>query len=213
MITYQSAHDISVILGKESINYPGEPVYTHRWNASIAEGDGANVSHLSMTAHAGTHVDLPLHFIPGKEPLDDYPAGSFILPASVIDIEDAEAVRASELRQHSIQRGEAVLFKTRNSRAGLCASGEFTEGFVYIAPDAAALCVEKGIALIGIDYISIDPYGSPDFPAHHTLLGNGVLALEGINLQDVPPGRYTLICLPLRIHGGEAFPVRAILLS
>ena len=128
-------------------------------------------------------------------------------------IEDAEAVRRDELEGREIARGEAMLFKTGNSADGRVASGRFTENYIGIAPDAAAFCVENGVSLVGLDYISVDPFGRGSYPAHDALLGAGIPLLEGINLKDVPPGRYTLICLPLKIAGCEASPVRAVLIG
>jgi arylformamidase len=81
-----------------------------------------------------------------------------------------------------------------------------------MSPEAADFCVEKKVSLVGIDYGTIDRYGAQDFPAHHKLLGNDILILEGINLKEVPPGRYTLFCPPLKIKGAEGSPARAILI-
>jgi len=165
-----------------------------------------------MSAHAGTHIDFPAHFIPNGKHIDDYPAQKFILPAQVVTIEDKEAIRPSELENRDIKPGDALLFRTDNSISGRCTSGVFSKSFVYMSPEAADFCVEKKVSLVGIDYGSIDRYDAQDFPAHHKLLGNDILILESINLKEVPPGRYTLFCLPLKIKGAEGSPARAILI-
>jgi len=211
MNRYEAVYDISVWLGAESFDYPGHPPFS-REPIATARGRGAlELSKLVMSAHAGTHIDFPAHFIPGGKHIDDYPIQKFILPAQVISIEDKEAIRPSELENRDIKPGDALLFKTDNSLSGRCTSGAFSKSFVYMSPEAADLCVDKKVSLVGIDYGSIDRYGAQDFPAHHKLLGNDILILESINLKEVPPGSYTLFCPPLKIKGAEGSPARAIL--
>jgi len=118
-----------------------------------------------------------------------------------------------ELENLDIEPGDALLFKTDNSISSRCRNGVFFESFVYLSSEAADFCVEKKVSLVGIDYISIEKYGDETFPSHRKILGNNILILEGIDLKAVPPGKYTLLCLPLKIKGGEASPVRAILLQ
>ena len=204
-------YDISIILGEESFPFPGDPPFRKEMLLSIKGGDSCDVSELSMSAHSGTHIDTPSHFIAGGSTLDDYSARSFILPARVVAIEDKHSIKPGELHDLDIDPGGALLLKTDNSATGRCESGVFSERFVWLTPGAAAVCVEKEVGMVGIDYITIEEYGDEAFPTHRKLLENGILILEGINLKDVPPGRYTLICLPLKIKGGEASPVRAVL--
>lgn len=211
MKKYEAVYDISVWLGAESFDYPGHPPYS-RELIETARGRGAlELSKLVMSAHAGTHIDFPAHFIPDGKHIDDYPIQRFILPAQVVSIEDKEAIRPSEVENLDLKPGDALLFKTDNSLSGRCTSGVFSESFVYMSPEAADFCVEKKVSLVRIDYGSIDRYSDENFPAHHKLLGNDILILESINLKEVPPGRYTLFCLPLKIKGAEGSPARAIL--
>jgi arylformamidase len=212
MKRYEAIYDISVSLGDESVDYPGAPLYSREFVSKTKEGEPLELSKLVMSAHSGTHIDAPAHFIPNGKHIDEYPAQKFILPAQVVTIEDREAIRPSELENLDIKQGDALLFKTDNSISGRCASGVFSESFVYMSPEAADFCVEKKVSLVGIDYNTIDRYGAQDFPAHRKLLGNDILILEGINLKEVPPGRYTLFCPPLKIKGAEGSPARAILI-
>lgn len=205
-------YDISVALGGESIDYPGDTPFTRKLIVALEEGEAYELSSLTMSAHSGTHIDMPAHFIPGGKTIDEYSAEDFVFSAQVVDIKDEEAVRVGELEDIHILPDEALLFKTENSRQGLCRTGIFSGSFVYVSPEAADFCVAKGVALVGIDYITVEQYGNEAFPVHRTLLGNDRLILEGIDLARVPPGRYTLVCLPLKIKGGEASPVRAILI-
>jgi len=164
-----------------------------------------------MSAHAGTHLDAPAHFVVGGKRIDEYAAGELIFPAHVVDITAEAAVSAGDLAHLGLEAGDAVLFKTANSREGHCRSGGFSEEYVSVSAEAARALAEQRVGLVGIDYLSIDPPDDDTHPAHHALLGAGALVLEGIDLRAVPEGRYTLICLPLAIASGEAAPARAIL--
>lgn len=206
-------YDISVKLGVESIDYPGDTQYSRDQILTFDQGGICDLSSLKMSPHSGTHIDAPAHFIPRGKTIDDYAVDAFIRPAHVVEIRDPEAVRPWELENLETRPDEALLFKTENSKIGLCATGRFSEEYVYVSAEAAEFCVRRKSGLVGLDYITIDRFGDDLFPAHRVLLGNGVLILEGINLVDVPPGRYTLLCLPLKIRGAEASPVRAVLLS
>lgn len=209
---FQGIYDISVILGVESITYPGDEPYRREVMKKIEE-ESAEVSRLIMSSHAGTHIDVPAHFIEGGKRIHDYDVERFIVPAQVVEIENPFEIRVEELRNLNIKKEMALLFKTRNSRDGISNSGEFTEDFVYLTWEAANFCVEMNIPLVGIDYITVEKSGGKDHVVHKKLLGNDILILEGINLKNVPNGEYTLFCLPLKIKDGEASPVRAILVK
>jgi arylformamidase len=208
VLPFTTCHDITVILGVENPTYPGDTPFSR-----TAPEAGSEANHLEMGTHNGTHLDSPAHFFPRAARLDDFPIGHFIRPAQVVETTDPLAVTVADLADVRLDAGEAVLFKTRNSREGLITSGEWTEGFVPVSREAAQWCVEHEVPLVGHDYITVDPYGDREAPAHHTLLGNGITILEGVNLRDVPPGRYLLVCLPLRMPGAEGSPCRAVLLS
>ena len=213
MKTIKTIYDISVQLGTEAIDYPGDTPYCREWTGTIEENGTFDLSKLVMSAHSGTHIDTPAHFIPNGKNLDHFTVQDFILPAKVLDITDSVSVKPAELEKAEIDPGDALLFKTCNSTTGLCKTGAFSEKFVFLSPEAADFCINKKVALIGIDYISIEEFGNDAFPLHRKILGNNIIILEGVNLKDVPPGKYTLICLPLKIKDGEASPVRAVLLD
>jgi len=204
-------YDISIPLGGGSVDWPGLPPYSRELVSEMNKGGPADISKLTMICHVGTHVDTPAHFTPAGENLDGYPVDKWILPAQVVSIEDTQAVHSSELEELDIKPGEALLFQTDNSRSGRCVSGTFSEDFVYISPEAADFLIDKKVSLVGIDYGSVDQFGDEEFPTHHKLLGSGVRILEGINLKEVPQGKYILLCLPLRISGAEGAPARAVL--
>jgi arylformamidase len=175
------------------------------------EGDGYNLSALALGSHAGTHLDFPSHLLKSGKSQDQYSLKRFIMPAEVISVSGEGPVLPRCLQGGKIDKGQALLFKTSNSKNGLMHQAVFSEDFVSLSLGLAQLCVVKGVSLVGIDYLSVDKYGDDSLPVHRTLLENDVLILEGIDLAVVPSGRYSLICLPLSIKGAEASPVRAVL--
>jgi arylformamidase len=209
---FRNVYDISILLGLEDVTYPGDDPYSRKEISSIAVGAAYNLSTLTLSAHAGTHIDAPAHFIEMAKTIDQYDAQNFVLPAHVIYVEDKESIKPDSLEGLEMKRGDALLFKTTNTTSGLSRSGLFSKRFVHMSEEAASLCIELEASLVGIDYISIDRYEDDEAPVHRKLLEKDVMILEGIDLKDVPPGEYTLICPPLKIKGAEASPVRALLL-
>ena len=210
MLHFEASYDISLVLGQEVVTYPGDTPFSRRIICEISDGCICCTSRLLMSAHSGTHLDMPSHFIADGKTVDNYQVDSFTLSAQVV--ETGKPVQASDLMAVDIHPGEALLFKTDNSMTGKLKTGAFSNHSVYLTPEAADLCVEKQVRLVGIDYMSVDNMEDKTFPVHRTLLENNILILESINLHEVPSGRYTLVCLPLKIKGGEASPVRAVLL-
>ncbi len=213
MIPYKSIYDITVLLGEESITYPGDPVFSRELVVTLKDQGDCELSRLSMSSHSGTHIDAPSHFIQGGKSIDQYGPADFIFSALILETEDDRIIRPEEMKNIRIDPGDALLFKTNNSRSGRCKSGTFSEDYVHLSEEAADLCIEKGVGLIGIDYITIDRYKDATFAIHHKILGNNILILEGIDLSEVPPGHFTLFCPALKIKHGEASPVRAFLLA
>jgi arylformamidase len=200
--------DISVPISDGMLYYAGNPPVHVRLAQSIAEGDPANVSELNMGAHTATHVDAPDHFLPGGAGAESLPLDVLMGPVEVVDATsatdalDLETVHALALPPQGTER---ILFKTRNSQ--LWSLSEFTRDFVRLDGEAASFLVERGAKLLGIDYLSI---GNED--AHRTLLGAGVVCIEGLDLREIEPGPYRLLCLPLKIVGSDGAPARALLI-
>jgi arylformamidase len=201
--------DISTPLDAQTPIYPGDPQFTRTVVSSIANGTGYNLSTIRMSAHSGTHVDAPYHFIPDGLRIDDIPAERWISPAVLIEIHGVQLLDAEPLRQAGLRPGDSVLLKINADRA----VNAHPDDFCAISENAARYLVESGINLIGIDALSVEHYHDPAFPVHHIVLGAGVLILEGLRLGDVPPGRYTLFVAPLRITGGDGAPARALLMT
>ena len=205
-------YDISVELGTESIDFPGDTPYSRNLIMDSSESF-CNLSRLEMSCHSGTHLDVPYHFYEDGKTLDEFSVTDFIKRVHVIEIMDPAQVSESEVDWNRIKPGEGVLFKTRNSREELVKSGNFVSDFVYLSPEAAKKVNDCSASLVGIDYITIDKYGAEIFHSHLEVLGKDVIVLEGINLAQVPEGAYTLMCLPLKLSGADASPVRAILIE
>jgi arylformamidase len=137
------------------------------------------------------------------------PAHATTGPVRVVQVA-ADSIDVAVLAPLSVQRGERILFRTRNSEdhwRGSC----FRKGFVAVTPAGARHLAESGVRTVGIDYLSIGPYGSDGHETHRILLGAGVWVIEGLNLQSIEPGEYEMMCLPLRIEGGDGAPARALL--
>ena len=212
---FMKIYDISVpIAPGETPVYPGDPgIEVASWMA-IARGDPADVSALSLGAHTGTHVDAPAHFIEGATGVTSLPLDALVGEARVVAVpSDARAVEESHVREAALGGCPRVLFKTRNSAFWEDPRGRFREDFTYIAPAAARALVSRGVRLVGIDYLSVERFGSKEFETHRVLLSAGVVILEGLDLRAVAPGAYELICLPLRVAAGsgDGAPARAVL--
>ena len=203
--------DISVPLRPGMVVYPGDTPFHAERSRAIVCGDAYNLTRLQLSAHAGTHVDAPLHFIDGGGDVTRLPLTALIGPAYVVDATGVSAdIDAPALARLHIPSGVTrLLFKTPNSR--LWDLDHFSDDFFGLTADAAKVLVSRGVELVGIDYLSLAPASDPA-PAHVILLEAGVVILEGIDLRAVEPGPYRLICLPLVIEGCEGAPARAVLL-
>ncbi len=202
--------DVSVPLRTGMVHWPDNPPVSIERMLDIERGDVANVSKLSMGAHTGTHMDAPLHFFRTGRGLDTMPLTATIGRARVIEIRDPESIKPEELRPHRIQRGERVLFKTRNS-ARCWQTDDFVEDFVYISQEAARYLAAQQVQTVGVDYLSVGGFFKDGVETHHALLEAGIWIIEGLNLANIAPGIYELVCLPLKIEGSDGAPSRAIL--
>jgi len=178
----------------------------------VDKGDKVTMSRIDMSSHDGTHIDAPLHFIPGGTTIDAMPIDTTVGPCRVIEIKDEKSVTVKELEPYKIKAGERILFKTKNS-PGVWAVRQYAGKFVTISLEAARYLAEKKIRLVGIDYISVASAETMENvgDVHKAFLSNGIFILEALNLAGVKPGNYELICLPLRIEKGDAGPCRVIL--
>lgn len=200
--------DVTVGLKNGMAHWPGDPEVVIARSREIDGNSHSNLTHISMSAHTATHMDAPLHFIDGAKSIDAIPLDATIGPARVVGIRNRSVIDAPELCKHRIRKGERIIFKTRNS-SRCWKTDEFVKDYVYIAPDAARLLAEKKVCCVGIDYLSVGPYeGGAE--THRILLSAGIWIIEGLNLSRVTPGRYDLVCLPLKIIGSDGAPCRVV---
>jgi arylformamidase len=199
--------DVSVALSSSTVTWENESTPVVERVSSIEAGDGFNLSRLALGVHTGTHVDAPSHFIDGADSAENLPLDALIGDALVVDARGVADEIDAELVERELSEGcERVVFATRNSE--LWDEAGFRSDYVGISPQAASLLVERGVQLVGIDYLSV---GEPE--THRELLSQGVVLLEGLDLRGIKAGRYRLICLPLRIVGTDGAPARAVLIA
>jgi arylformamidase len=202
--------DASVMLRSGMVHWPDNPPVRIERMLDMEHGDVANVSKISMGSHTGTHMDSPLHFIREGKGLDEMPLTATIGRARVIEIHDPESVNPDELDPHGIRRDERILFKTQNSARGWPAAA-FIEDFVYVSQEAARYLAVREIQTVGIDYLSVGGFHRDGVETHEALLAAGIWIVEGLDLSQVEPGEYELICLPIKVERSDGAPARAIL--
>jgi arylformamidase len=206
-------YDVSLPISESLIVWPGDPPVNITQPFHMARGDTATVSRLNMSAHTGTHVDAPAHFILGGSGVDTLDLNVLVGPALVVEATESDVLSADVLQGLPIPPGtERVLFHTRNSDRWARGERKFSEDFVAITQDGARWLVAEAIQLVGVDYMSVAPFGA-EAPTHQTLLSAGVVLVESLNLSGIAPGVYQLVCLPLKIVGIDGAPARAILID
>jgi len=201
-------YDISLTLSSQSIRWvtaqPLELIERKR----MSRGDTNNSSSIHTSVHAGTHVDAPFHFVPDGITIESLPIETFIGPARVCAVDAGTHVTAAHIATAGLQGETRVLFKTRNSE--LLKKGVYDASFAPFSVDGAKALVGLGVKLVGLDYLSAAA-ANEQVPVHRAFLDHGVILLEGVDLSEVPPGRYELFCPPVKLAGSDGAPCRAIL--
>ena len=195
--------DISLPYRNKMATYLGDLPY-EEYEYKSHEKDGVHLMRIMMETHSGTHFDAPYHMLKDGRKADEIKLENFMGKASVITV-DSNSIEPEDIPK---KLESIVLFHTKNS--GMYTS-EFRKDFVYLTSDGAAQLVERNIKLVGIDYLSIEKFGSKNFDAHKVLMKNNIIIVEGLYLANVPDGIYDFICLPLKMQFDGA-PCRAILL-
>jgi arylformamidase len=201
--------DASIPIRDGMVTWPDNPPVEVTQTSRLDRGDACNVSKLSLGVHTGTHVDAPIHFLEGGHGVDAHRFESLIGPARVVDVGDVPRIDRRVLEGIDPVADERILFRTSNSiRCWRAAT--FVPDYVFLTPDGARYLVDRGVRTVGIDYLSIG--GMTDGAAtHHTLLSAPVCVIEGLDLSAIPAGVYDMICLPIRIAGGDGAPARVLL--
>jgi arylformamidase len=202
--------DISMPVHPGMPLFPGDPPVLVSPLHSVVSGDPYNLSALSFGSHVGTHIDPPLHFFAGGAAIDAIDTASLSGPCIVHQVPDAVRRIGPEHLENVPPGTERLLLKTGNSARWLSDPAFFPD-YVALNLEAARTVLGLGVRLVGIDALSVESDTSGAYPVHRTLLGGGVLILEGLRLGEAEPGPYTLTCLPIRLRDGDGGPARAIL--
>jgi arylformamidase len=202
-------YDISLNLSADTVRWITSIPFELHERRRTSRGDPSNSSAVTMSLHSGTHMDAPFHFVPDGTTIDNLPLDLFIGPALVRAVEAERYIKAEHVQAIELDGITRVLFKTRNSE--LLKRGSYDPDFVAFSVEAAEALVAKGVKLVGLDYLSVAHAGDEQVPVHRAFLDRGVALLEGIDLSAVSPGRYELICFPIKVRGADGAPCRAVL--
>jgi arylformamidase len=206
-------YDITLTISPKLPTWPGDPGVDLERVEKIEAGSNANVSRIDMGVHTGTHVDAPYHFLQDGSTVDQLDLSMLAGRAYVLHLPEVDLITAAVLDAAQIPpRTRRVLFKTRNSDYWANDDLGFQEDFVGLSKDGAEYLVQRGVKLVGMDYLSIAPY-KQSRPTHEVLLSAGVVIVEGLDLREVSQGRYTIYCLPLKLADSDGAPARAILIG
>jgi arylformamidase len=201
--------DVTRPIDESLITWPGRSRPEHSWNRRIADGGHCNASSWQMSAHSGTHMDAPLHFVDGATPIDKIAPEVFMGPCQVVDLTSEPTPMLDDEMARKYAGAQRLLVKTPHSR--LDPKGAYDAHEPMMTERAAGILLDAGLILIGTDRLSVDDSRGEKFALHHALLGAGCVIIEGLLLTDVTAGSYYLSAAPLRLTGTEASPVRAFL--
>ena len=206
-IVHNMYYDITRPLTPRTAVFPGDTPVSINPVAQISAGASCNVSALTLSSHAATHIDAPRHYSDDAAGIQAIPPEIFLGPARVITIM-SPYIQRSDLEQHNLHGVHRLIIHTR---ASAVPNDVWEANFAYFDPAAANYLGELGVRLIGTDAPSVDPATSKLLPAHKTFLRHNITIMENLNLTDVPNGDYELIALPLSIVDCDAAPARAFL--
>ena len=202
--------DISPEISEEIAVWPGDTAYQREILMDRDQGDSLGLSKITTTLHLGSHTDAPNHYgvrAPGisQRSLNYYLGSCQVLSASTTR---GQSVEIKDLSSQQI-KAPRVLFKTNSFPD----PKNWNKDFCSLSPELIQFLAEKNVLLVGIDTPSIDPFESKELKAHQKVHEFNMAILEGIVLEEIPDGLYTLIALPLKLKGADASPVRAVLVS
>lgn len=203
-------HDVSRSLQNTLAPWPGDTPFDFHLTGKIAEGLVVNVGALSQGTHNGSHADAPFHYLADGTPIDQLPLDLFMGPAVLVDVSRAGWIISREHLEHAkrhFAHAPRLVLKT----GGWPDSARFPERIPTLAPDVPAWLGAAGVQLIALDVPSVDAIDSKTLPVHHALAAASICIIESLDLSQVSEGIYELIALPLKITGGDASPIRAVL--
>jgi arylformamidase len=199
-------HDISPLVDENVAVWPGDSPYSAEDLLRIEDGSSVHLSTIKLSCHTGAHADAPCHYVAGAPGIEAADLGKYIGPCVLVDVDPPDhAIRPEHLPD--IELAPRVLLRTGAMRDRTV----FPDPLTHLTVELVEYLAGKGCVLIGLDSPSVDAFDSKELPCHKALYENGIVNLECLALDGVPPGHYELIALPLRLAGRDASPVRAIL--
>jgi arylformamidase len=201
--------DISPVVNERIAVWPGDVGYERRVSLSLDDGDNLTLSDIHTTVHVGAHADAPSHYLQGGEAIGARPLDLYYGPCQVIEVSLARSARIRPGDVKAEVRAPRVLFKTGSYPDPT----HFNQDFNSLSPELVAMLAAGGVRLVGIDTPSMDPFADKVLESHHAIARQDMAVLEGLVLEHVAAGLYTLIALPLKLEGVDASPVRAALLE
>jgi arylformamidase len=205
-------YDISLTISNDLPTWPSDTPIALARNKDMQHGEAVTLSQLTTTVHVGSHLDAPMHFVRDGSGVDQIDLNKLIGPCFVVDLPNIDSIDAQSLERANIPANVTrLLCRTRNSQYWARSDKTFHTDFVAIDPSGAEWIVQRGIQLVGVDYLSVGAYDN-GIPTHEILLSHGVVPVEGLDLSRIEPGEYHLICLPLKLKDCDGAPVRAVLM-
>jgi len=201
-------YDISLRLAPDGARWVTGPPFELVGRKRMDRGDPNNSSSLNMSAHSGTHMDAPFHFVPDGATIDQLPLELFMGPVVVAEVPAGRYITAAHVADLPDEHDGRVLFKTANS--ALLRAAKYDPDFTAFSVESATALVDKKFKLVGLDYLSV-AHADEQVPVHRAFLDHGVTLLEGVDLTEIQPGRYELICFPVKVGGADGAPCRAVL--
>ncbi|MDN4526790.1 arylformamidase [Fictibacillus fluitans] len=199
--------DVSMPLSSTIPIWPGDTLFAYELTWTKEESGSVNVGQVTMSTHTGTHIDAPFHFDSNGERVLELDLDLYAGTALVVDVSGRECIRPDDLKDVSLEGIQRVLLKTGSWKD----RSVFPSIITCLHESLAAYLFENGVRLIGVDVPSVDPLDSKELSAHHALHSKGIHILEGLVLDDIEPGKYHLMALPLPLKEADGSPVRAVL--
>jgi arylformamidase len=205
----KSYYDLSANISEDMVVFPGDPEFKRDEVSTLESGSDFHLCQLHLGNHMGTHIDFPAHVIKGGKTSNDFNITDLIGNGLIIEVPPDElSITKDFVKKQNILCNDFVFFRTANSN--LSKYKEFSDKYVYIEPDAAEELINKGVKIVGIDYMSVDKYDSVGLPVHKSLLSRDILVVEGLELNNVPMGRCKIFIMPIKINGMDGLPVRVV---
>ncbi|MGQ0615144.1 MAG: cyclase family protein [Planctomycetaceae bacterium] len=203
-------YDVSPLVDESVAVWPGDTPFSARDLLRLEEGASVHLSTITLSCHTGAHADAPCHTARGAPGIDGVALERYLGPCALVDVRPRDGViRLSDLDEAAVAGAPRILFRTREKADRT----KFPASFASLDPGLVDVLGRRGVVLVGLDTPSVDRFDSKELPSHHALLRHGIASLECLELTGVPPGRYELIALPLKLRARDASPVRAVLRS